>query len=407
MCLLFEPFGLWWAEHEQPTLRERPLVIVKAERVLHANHAARREGIIPGLPLVNARLRTPNLALAEAADVQLQSRWTQVLEQLHAWSPWLLSGGLGRAWLQVDAAEAKQLAREFQVRAGSAPSRELALTAALTSQAGELRQVTAGQERAFLDTLPVSYLEQLGLLAAAVARLEHLGVRHVGELRKWSRVQLRAVLGAGDALILPLLASPEGGSLPVHQPERNISLTHAFPDPAGEAWVIGPALRHLAERLSERLGQEVATRVTLTAESSGLQLLDEVVPKAPVARAAVLERLLQRSLQRSGALSLGFGRLTVTLGGLARLQEQQDLWPQRQAREQAIKSVNRRFPGALLTCKLLDPYSLARDQRYRLVPLTGSAPVSSKQERRTKHAANPAARDSRSGSSRRAPRVSA
>src|SRR5690625_2276162 len=56
---LFEPFGLWWAQQQDPALRDRPLVGILADRVVHATPAARREGITPGLPLAAARPRPP------------------------------------------------------------------------------------------------------------------------------------------------------------------------------------------------------------------------------------------------------------------------------------------------------------------------------------------------------------
>lgn len=371
--LLFEPFELWWAEHEQPGLRERPLVSVRGKRVVHANVPALREGITPGLSLINAKLKTANLAMTNSDVGQLQAHWTWLLEQLHAWSPWLASSDIGRAWLVVNSAEARQLPREFRAQAGSAIYREVALAAALTSETGQLRSVEAGQEQAFLDGLPVEQLRGLGLSSRIIQRLQHLGISHLGELRSWQDSQVRVVLGEQTPLLLPLLRGPWTGTLPLYRPERSLECSHTFPDSAVEPWQVEPVITRLAWHLSERLNGEAATRITVTAESSGLQLQHETIPKAPVARPEVLARLLQRALGHTGALSLGIDRISVTLRGLAVRQVQPGLWPQRQAREQAIRAVSRRFPGALLSYQLLDPYSLARDQRYRLIQLDDGA----------------------------------
>jgi hypothetical protein len=143
-------------------------------------------------------------------------------------------------------------------------------------------------------------------------------------------------------------------------------------------------------------------------ESNGLQLLDEAIPKNPVSRPEVLVRMLQRSLSRTGALSLGIDRLSVTLRGMTVLQVQHGLWPQRQAREQAIRTVHRRFPGALLAYQLLDPWSLARDQRYRLIQLDhGSTPPGREQKARNGHANGTAAGFPPDGSRREATRTAA
>jgi nucleotidyltransferase/DNA polymerase involved in DNA repair len=292
-----------------------------------------------------------------------------LLEQLHSWSPWLASPGIGRAWLIVSAAEARQLPREFRAQAGTAAYREVALAAALSSEPGQLRSVEAGLEQAFLDQLPVRNLRGLGLSGRTVQRLEYLGISRAGELRKWREPQVRAVLGEETSLILPVLTGPWSAAVPLYQPERSFSCSHGFTDPATEPWQVEPVILQLAWRLSQRLGSEAASRVTVTTESSGLQLQHETIPKNPVSRPDVLARLLQRSLGRTGALSLGIDRLSVRLHGLAVRQVQPGLWPQRQARQQAIRAVSRRFPGALLAYRLLDPHSLARDQRYRLIRL--------------------------------------
>jgi len=141
-----------------------------------------------------------------------------------------------------------------------------------------------------------------------------------------------------------------------------------------EPFELEPVVRQLARQLEWKLAGQAAGRVIVTTESMGLKLPDEAVCKEPVQATEVLVRLIWRSLARSGTAALGIERLSVTLADLSRPQSQQGLWPQKEARERAIRLVSRRFPGALLAFELIDPYSLARDRRYRLLRLdTGEA----------------------------------
>src|SRR5690625_6106739 len=61
---LFEPFGLWWAQQQDPALRDRPLVGILADRVVHATPAARREGITPDRK--STRLNSSHVAISYA-----------------------------------------------------------------------------------------------------------------------------------------------------------------------------------------------------------------------------------------------------------------------------------------------------------------------------------------------------
>lgn len=50
-ALEFGPF-LCTAQSEEPELRNVPLVIAEEQHVIHANSAAKRHGVIPGMRLV-------------------------------------------------------------------------------------------------------------------------------------------------------------------------------------------------------------------------------------------------------------------------------------------------------------------------------------------------------------------
>lgn len=368
-AVLLEPFGLWLAQQQDPALRGRPLVSAAADRVVHATPAARREGITPGLALAAARLKTSNLQVVDTDQARLNVQWSWQLQELNAWSPWLFSPGMGRAWLRLSPAEATRLALEYRLQAGAATSRELALAAALVTPPGQLRVVAASQEAPFLARVPVNRLEALGFSGRAAERFAFLGIRFLGDLKHWKKAQLRSIIGPDAPRLHRLLHGPYETRVPLHQPERTVESSYGFNDPVSEPFQLEPVVRLLARRLQEKLAGLASSRVLITSESLGLRLPDEVICREPLQDAGVLTRLVWRSLKRTGALGLGIERLTITLTDLSRPQEQHGLWPQKEAREQAVRLVSRRFPGALLGFELIDPYSLARDRRYRLFRL--------------------------------------
>ncbi len=382
-AVLFEPFGLWWAQRQDPALQGRPLVSVLADRVMHATPAARQEGITPGLALAAARLKTSNLHVVDTDPARLNVQWSWQLEELNSWSPWLFSPGMGRAWLLLKPREAVRLALEYGAQAGAASSRELALAAALVTPPGQLRTVEPGQEERFLGRIPVNRLPALGFEQKATERFSFLGVRFLSDLRHWKESQLRSITGPDSTRLHRLLHGPHETRVPLYQPEKTIHSSYSFDDTVNEPFQLEPVVRLLSRRLERKLDGLATSRVLITTESLGLKLPDEVICKDPVQDAGVLTRLVWRSLQRTSALGLGIEQLDITLADLSRPQAQHGLWPQKEAREQAIRLVSRRFPGALLGFELIDPYSLARDRRYRLLRLDTGETVSPSASRST------------------------
>ena len=368
-ALLLEPFELWWAVRQDPSLAGRPMVSVRKDRVAHANPAARAEGVTPGLSLAGARLKTSNLHVVDADVDQLKVQWSWQLGELNGWSPWLHSPRTGRAWLLVSPAEARRLPLEYGAQVGAAVNREVALAAALMTRPGELRIVEAGKEREFLGRVPVNRLPALGFAPKATERFSWLGVRKLSDLFHWKESQLRNVSGPDAAGLHRLLHGPWETRVPLFLEEQTLKSSYSFEDTVQEPFEVEPVVRKLAGQLAQKLNGLATGRVTVTTESMGLKLPDETVCKEPVQNADVLIRLIWRSLQRSGALALGIDALSVTLADLSRPQVQQSLWPQKEARERAIRLVSRRYPGALLGFELVDPYSLARDRRFRLFRL--------------------------------------
>ncbi len=368
-ALLFEPFELWWAAQQDPAMADRPLISVLNERVVHANPAAHSQGITPGLTLAGAHLKATGLNVVEANPDRLGVQWSWQLETLSSWSPWLHSPEVGRAWLHVSEAEARQLAADQRVRAGVAAFREIALAAALVTRPGEHHSVPPGTERDFLARLPTSRLPSLGFSREATVRFTYLGARNLGDLFHWTEAQLRSVIGGEAAGLHILLQGPWEPHVPRYRPPRSLSASHGFADPVMEPHRLEPAVRRTVSRLITQLDGLVSSRVIITTESLGLRLPDESLPKEPLGEEEELVRLVWRSLQKTGAASLGIERLGITLTDLTRPQAQPSLWPAKQERERAIRMVSRRFPGALLAFEQTDPYSLARERRYRLYRL--------------------------------------
>ena len=367
MAALFEPFPIWLAEWETPSLAAVPLVSRHKSRVVHASAAAKTLGVKPGSSLATALSKAPDLEVVASESPYLTASWERLVEELSGLTRVLESPSLGRLLMELEPADAAQLAETYRVRVGMAESVELAVLAALVSSPGRVRQVSAERQEAFADLLPLYVLKGVGLSQRALDDLGWLGVRRTGELRSWSKTQAAAYLGKPGKGLLPYLFGPYRTCLGRYRPPPRLAATVAFDEPECEPFAVQPALERLCADVATRLGDRAASRLTVTVLAQGLEHWATRVAKTPLRQLAQVVRLARLALEDTQAQPLGVDTLTVTLSGLSRPAEQLGLWPQKERVAFALEVVEARFPGALLRLVPDDPYSLASEHNNRLV----------------------------------------
>ena len=198
-----------------PKLAGRPVALAPADcarpRVLAASREARAAGVTPGTPLVLARRRCPDL-VALPPDRDLYDGLSgAILARLHPFAPVIEPGaGGGRFFLDLTgmarrAAEVRDRAaragREIERAFGLHPTLGVAsnklvsrVASGVLAPDGELLDVPAGSERAFLAPLAVGVLPSARGRAEA-ERLDALNLRLVGEVARLAPAQLAAAFG--------------------------------------------------------------------------------------------------------------------------------------------------------------------------------------------------------------------
>ena len=376
MAALFEPFSLWLAEWETPSLEGFPLVSLSKRRVIHVSKTARQLDITTGSSLATALTKAPDLEAVEAASPYLTASWERLVEEVSGLSLVLESPMQGRLLMALEPSDAAQLAASYKVRVGLAESVEVAVIAALISSPGKVRRVDAERQERLIDASPLYILKGLGLSASVQERLGWLGVEQVGQLRAWKKPQVVAYLGAEDKGLLPYLFGPYRTQLGRYTPAPRISAALAFDEPLSEPHLLHPALDQLVAKLMELLDGKAASRLSVTALSHGLELKATRLSKAPLQHAGEITRLALLTLEDTRAQPLGIDTLSVELSGLTRPAKQGSLWPQKERIEQAVAAVEARFPRAILKVSQDDPYSLASEHNVRFVVRSTGGEVS-------------------------------
>lgn len=393
MAALFEPFPLWLAEWETPSLAAIPLVSRNKSKVLNASSAARGLGIKAGSSLATALSKAPDLEIVEAESPYLTASWERLVEELSGLTRTLESPSPGRLLMDLEPADAAQIAETYGVRVGMAESLEVATLAALISSPGRVKIVETDRQEHLLDALPLYVLKGVGLSQRALDNLGWLGVSRTGELRRWSKVQALAYLGRAGKGIIPYLFGPYRTYLGRYVPPHRVSAQAVFEEPQCEPLTLRPALEQLCMELSARLEDKATSRLTVTVRSQGLEIKATRIAKVPLKRGDVMFRLALLALSDTHAQPLGIEALTVELSGLSRPSEQLSLWPQKERVAYAIEVVEARFPRAILKLVKDDPHALASEHNIRfVVRSTGeevsreaSTPSSQHPDRRERH----------------------
>ncbi len=367
MAALFEPFPLWLSLWETPSLGAVPLVSVHKGRVVHSSKTARQLGVTAGSSLATALTKAPDLEVVASASPYLTASWERIVEELSGLTCVLESPSQGRVLMELEPSDAAQLAESYGVRVGLAESVEVAVIAALISSPGRVRRVDPHRQELVLDALPLYVLKGLGLAAGTLERLTWLGIGQVGQLTAWKKPQVTAYLGPEGKGMLPYLFGPYRTQLGRYTPALRLSAELHFDDPVLEPYELQQAVSRLVLQLSVSMDHRAASRLSIVARCHGLELKATRLAKTPLRHVGDVTRLALMVLEDTHAPPLGIDALTLELSGLSRPAKQGALWPHKERLEQAVATVEARYPNAILKLSQDDPYALASEHRTRFV----------------------------------------
>lgn len=250
--------------------KRRPFVLVTAsagqQLVTAADEAASLVGIVPGMPLADARALHPALDAGAADFAGDAAALTRLAVWCGRYSPWTAPAGADEIWLDVtgcahlqggEAALAAELVervgrRGIKARAAIADTPGAA-SAVARHGASRATLVPPGEIRKALAPLPVAALR---LEAGMAETLSRLGLRRIGDLYRLPRAALVRRFGplVTERLdqahgLLPEPVSPLPPPVP-HWTRRR------FAEPIATAEAIAMAAEALVGTLCRHLGEE-------------------------------------------------------------------------------------------------------------------------------------------------------
>jgi len=273
LCLWLPTFELRLELVRSPELDSTSVALLSPgestrRTVWQVSERAHDAGVRPGQLVSQAVSLCTSLTLLEPDPAHYDAAMDTMLEALGELTPVLEPAGRGRVFLgmdglgrlfgspprQVDRA-LRSLFRVFPAplvaatRAGMAPGKFGAWVAATAARSGEPVIVTAETLARFLGRCPVSVLPVDPLV---VQRLERLGIRSLGELRRFPEPSLVAQFGAkGKSALAWSTGRRIDPVRPWHRP-RPIRVSLEFPNPVGLTGTLHGALDRLVERALSR-----------------------------------------------------------------------------------------------------------------------------------------------------------
>ncbi len=312
-----------------------------------------------------------------------RSAWEHILENVFSFTPFIADGGLGRLFCAPDNLQAlRTLISTTGACAGLAPTRTLALLAALSTQPGSMRTVDTDDIATFLDEVPVVRLQQLPELEindAMVERLRLFGMPTLGRIRRLTRSQLTAQFGTAGSRLHELLHSiGDANPLPMYVPASVVESAVLLDDATREPSVLLSLLRSAVDTCVQNLGQQRTGRVevALLDKANSVTVATSRILRATTndtvhisAQTAAMLATLTASLPSCGVYGI-----RLRLGSLSILPPRQTtLFPPRPALSDIATPLAKRFPSIIKRISVLDANAYMPDRFAALEPWKGIA----------------------------------
>ncbi|MBI2865445.1 MAG: hypothetical protein HYX94_12900 [Chloroflexi bacterium] len=317
-CVYLEHFAVAVERWEDSSIADRPVIIggLPHERrpVYDFSPLAAEWGVKPGMPLRQAHELCPLAVFLPPDEVRYRKAFSDVVDVLEVFSPYVEDESLGLAYLEVSGMEglhgndrtlAHKIARAVEACFGVAPrlglagSKFAARIGALCSSPGEPVVIAPGSEREFLAPLPVSILpcsERMKL------RLHRFGVDTAGhfaslpanevifQFEEEGRVAHRLARGVDDRLVVPRQVPPTI--------VQRVEYDYRVESVEQILWSVDRPLKRAIGELekSYRLCQEIRLHLTF---DNGEAWYDKTSLREPAARQRDIVDAIRRIIGRS------------------------------------------------------------------------------------------------------------
>ena len=256
-------------KRDRPELRDRPVIVGGGRRgvVSACCYVARLYGVGSAMPMFKALKACPEAVVIRPDMAKYQEAGRAVRELMEAVTPLVEPLSIDEAFLDLSGTEALHggppartlalLARRIEETFQITASIGLSYNKFLAKVASDLDKprgfVVIGEAEAadFLETQPVSLLWGVG--KALQASLKRDGITRIGQLRRFSELELMARYGAIGARLHRFSHGRDGRQVDPQGAVKSISAETTFNDDLSDPEALAGRLWPLCEKVSARL----------------------------------------------------------------------------------------------------------------------------------------------------------
>jgi nucleotidyltransferase/DNA polymerase involved in DNA repair len=266
-CLFFARFAVQVESRANSALAGQPVIIGglphEPGAVYDASEEAMRCGVKPGMPLRQAYALCPRGMFLPLAGEKYSDAFSQILRLLGDYSPVVEMAARDCAFLDITREHDERrfiaelegtIKREacFRMSAGAASAKFVAWAASQLAGPGGPVIVPDGEEREFLQDLPVDWLPASSEL---LRRLKLFGIYRMGQLAKLPRQAVSLQFGAEGQKLWDLAGGIDGSRLTPGRMPETIKEELSFEPPAEDLALILSGADGLLDWLSWQLKQ--------------------------------------------------------------------------------------------------------------------------------------------------------
>ena len=325
---------------DRPELRGQAVIVAGAADargvVSSASYAARAFGVRSAMPTGRAVRLCPQAVVVAGrmqryVDVSGQireifERYTPLVEPLSIDEAFLDVTGCGRLWggaCQIGRGIKQAIKDELGLTASLAvaPNKFLAKLGSDLRKPDGFVVITVDNQQEILDPLPVGRIWGIGKVTAGV--LQERGIATIGDLRKRSVEELKAIVGDQAVGLLRLAQGVDDRPVETERETKSISSEHTFAEDVADKELLLGVLLTQVEQVGWRLRRHglTARTVTLKVRYGDFRTLTRSKTiDEPTATTEILWRHVKRLFEAWSKRS--FGALRLIGFGTSLLQEQ-------------------------------------------------------------------------------------
>ncbi len=254
---------------DNPALRGRCVVVGgTSDRgvVAAASYEARRYGIHSAMPMFQARRRCRDLVIVPPNRLRYREISARVMAILREYTPVVEEVSIDEAFMDVAASRRlcgspEEIGRSLKRRVlaatgltcsvGVAPNKFLAKVASEMDKPDGLTLIRPEEVAVFVDRLPIGRVPGVGRVTREV--LDSLGIRTLGDVRRYPRESLARRLGAYGRRLQALARGLDPSPVAPCRPPKSVSSEETLPEDTADRELLS---RHLL-RQSEDVGRQL------------------------------------------------------------------------------------------------------------------------------------------------------